>query len=208
MTHEVNLKEQWQPAMINKSCFFLRSVNMGKLSSQQFVIFTSVYIAYTLYVYVRRSFSYAIPTLATEGKLDKTQLGKFFTIHLLLSKERSTCSIVALALCYMKNNSINKNTHQAQDFNYVVIFYVTQQLWFHSLFLIKFGQTLRFFQLLLCTCLSYCVYRCQYNKIVCNLNANMFENVTPSEFQNQRKLRIMYMYVISQASEFLSIDSL
>nr|XP_022292099.1 glucose-6-phosphate exchanger SLC37A4-like [Crassostrea virginica] len=48
---------------------------MGKLSAQQLVIFTSVYIAYTLYVFVRRSFSYTIPTLATEGKLDKKQLG-------------------------------------------------------------------------------------------------------------------------------------
>ena len=95
---------------------------MGKLSAQQLVIFTSVYIAYTLYVFVRRSFSYTIPTLVTEGKLDKTQLGKFFTIHLLLSKERPTCNIVAH---YMKNNSINKNTHQAWDFNYVVIFHVT-----------------------------------------------------------------------------------
>ena len=95
---------------------------MGKLSAQQLVIFTSVYIAYTLYVFVRRSFSYTIPTLVTEGKLDKTQLGKFFTIHLLLSKERSTCNIVALALCYMKNNSINKNTHQTWDFIMLLFF--------------------------------------------------------------------------------------
>ena len=61
---------------------------MRKLSAQQLVIFTSVYIAYTLYVYVRRSFSYTIPTLATEGKLDKKQLGKFFIIHLLLIIKR------------------------------------------------------------------------------------------------------------------------
>ena len=99
---------------------------MGTLSAKQLVIFTSVYIAYTLYVFVRRSFSYTIPTLATEGKLDKKQLGKFFIIHLLLSKERSTCNIVAQGLCYMKNNSINKNIHQEWAFYiYVVIFHVT-----------------------------------------------------------------------------------
>ncbi|XP_061180166.1 glucose-6-phosphate exchanger SLC37A4-like [Saccostrea echinata] len=48
---------------------------MGRLSVQQFVTFTSVYIAYTLYVYVRRSFTYTIPVLATEGNFDEKQLG-------------------------------------------------------------------------------------------------------------------------------------
>ncbi|XP_055995779.1 glucose-6-phosphate exchanger SLC37A4-like isoform X1 [Ostrea edulis] len=48
---------------------------MGRLSGPQLVTFTSVYVAYTLYVYVRRSFSYTIPILASEGTLDKKQLG-------------------------------------------------------------------------------------------------------------------------------------
>lgn len=48
---------------------------MGKISRQQLMIFSSVYVAYTLYVYVRRSFSYTIPILVTEGRLDKKQLG-------------------------------------------------------------------------------------------------------------------------------------
>lgn len=68
--------------MILNTFFFQLFFTMRKLSRQQLIIFSSVYVAYTLYVYVRRSFSYTIPILVTEGRLDKKQLG---TVHITCS---------------------------------------------------------------------------------------------------------------------------
>lgn len=43
----------------------------------QTVIFVSVYTSYLLNVYVRRSVTYAVPALASQENIDKSQLGKF-----------------------------------------------------------------------------------------------------------------------------------
>ncbi|KAJ8299430.1 LOW QUALITY PROTEIN: hypothetical protein KUTeg_023490 [Tegillarca granosa] len=46
-----------------------------KFTGRQFVVFSSLYLSYTLYVYVRRSFSFSIPDIANKEKLDKSQFG-------------------------------------------------------------------------------------------------------------------------------------
>ncbi|XP_060074474.1 glucose-6-phosphate exchanger SLC37A4-like [Ylistrum balloti] len=48
---------------------------MMGLTGRQTVVLTSLYLSYVLYVYVRRSFSFAMPTVSETVKLDKSQLG-------------------------------------------------------------------------------------------------------------------------------------
>jgi sugar phosphate permease len=49
-----------------------------EIKARQLLIFSSLYISYTLYVYVRRSVTFSIPALVTSEGFDKSKIGKLY----------------------------------------------------------------------------------------------------------------------------------
>lgn len=46
-------------------------------SYHRFVIFTAMYVGYTLYYFNRKTFSFVMPSIMEEVQLDKDDLGEF-----------------------------------------------------------------------------------------------------------------------------------
>ncbi|XP_063398249.1 glucose-6-phosphate exchanger SLC37A4-like isoform X1 [Mytilus trossulus] len=63
-----------------------------ELKGRQLIIFTSLYISYTLYVYVRRSVAFSIPALVTSEGFEKSQIG-------LITSSQSIAYAISKFIC-------------------------------------------------------------------------------------------------------------
>ncbi|XP_033751908.1 glucose-6-phosphate exchanger SLC37A4-like [Pecten maximus] len=66
------------------------------LTGKQIVVLANLYLSYALYVYVRRSFSFAMPTVSETASLDKSQLGMILSSQsLAYTISKFACGILA-----------------------------------------------------------------------------------------------------------------